>query len=64
MAGNEKDIDALLGKGEALLAREEWEEAVRTFERAWEASGGGNREVRLTLPPLLIEQEGRYPGIA
>ena len=46
MAGNEKDIDALLGKGEALLAREEWEEAVRTFERAWEASGGGNREVR------------------
>jgi DnaJ homolog subfamily C member 3 len=45
MVGNEKDIDALLGKGEALLAREEWEEAVRTFERAWEASGGGNREV-------------------
>ena len=47
MVGNEKDIDALLGKGEALLAREEWEEAVRTFERAWEASGGGNREVCL-----------------
>jgi DnaJ family protein C protein 3 len=45
MVGNEKDIDALLGKGEALLAREEWEEAVRAFERAWEASGGGNREV-------------------
>jgi len=49
MVGNEKDIDALLGKGEALLAREEWEEAVRTFERAWEASGGGNREVRNTI---------------
>jgi DnaJ family protein C protein 3 len=45
MVGNEKDIDALLGKGEALLVREEWEEAVRAFERAWEASGGGNREV-------------------
>jgi DnaJ family protein C protein 3 len=45
MVGNEKDIDALLGKGEALRAREEWEEAVDTFERAWEASGGGNREV-------------------
>ena len=51
MVGNEKDIDALLGKGEALLAREEWEEAVRTFERAWEASGGGNREV--CILPLL-----------
>lgn len=45
MVGNEKDIDALLGKGEALLVREEWEEAVRAFELAWEASGGGNREV-------------------
>jgi hypothetical protein len=50
MVGNEKDIDALLGKGEALLAREEWEEAVRAFERAWEASGGGNREVYILLP--------------
>ena len=45
-----KDIDALLGKGEALLAREEWEKAVRTFERAWEARGGGNKEV---CPPLI-----------
>jgi len=49
MVGNEKDIDALLGKGEALLAREEWEEAVRTFEQAWEASGGGNREIHARL---------------
>jgi DnaJ family protein C protein 3 len=57
MAGNEKDIDALLGKGEALLAREEWEEAVRTFERAWEASGGGNREVCLPFSlSLLIDK--------
>ena len=55
MVGNEKDIDALLGKGEALLAREEWEEAVRTFERAWEASGGGNREVRVL--PFLHSRE-------
>jgi hypothetical protein len=49
MVGNEKDIDALLGKGEVLLAREEWEEAVHTFERAWEASGGGNRGVWVLL---------------
>ena len=55
MVGNEKDIDALLGKGEALLAREEWEEAVRTFERAWEASGGGNREV--CVLPFLHSRE-------
>ena len=41
----DRDIDGLLGKGEALLAREEWEEAVHIFERAWDASGGGNREV-------------------
>ncbi|KAH9029466.1 hypothetical protein EDB84DRAFT_1496401 [Lactarius hengduanensis] len=58
MVGNEKDIDALLGKGEALLAREEWEEAVRTFERAWEASGGGNREIhaRLSKAQRLLKQ--------
>ncbi|KAH9057778.1 hypothetical protein EDB87DRAFT_1746530 [Lactarius vividus] len=58
MIGNEKDIDALLGKGEALLAREEWEEAVRTFERAWEASGGGNREIhaRLSKAQRLLKQ--------
>ncbi|KAI0059331.1 TPR-like protein [Artomyces pyxidatus] len=49
MVGAEKDIDGLLGKGEALLVREEWEEAVRVFERAWEASGGGNREIHARL---------------
>jgi len=58
MVGNEKDIDALLGKGEALLAREEWEEAVRTFERAWEASGGGNREVCSLFFLAFYRQEG------
>ena len=31
---------------------EEWEEAVRTFERAWQASGG-NREVRSDPPPAI-----------
>ena len=45
MTDMDRDIDGLLGKGEALLAREEWEEAVHIFERAWDASGGGNREV-------------------
>ena len=59
MVGNEKDIDALLGKGEALLAQEEWEEAVRAFERAWEASGGGNREVRILH---FLWNRGLIPG--
>lgn len=49
MLGAEKDIDGLLGKGEALLVREEWEEAVRVFEAALSASGGGNREVSCAL---------------
>jgi DnaJ family protein C protein 3 len=45
MLGGEEEIDALLGKGEALLAREQWEEAVHVFEKAARASAG-NREVR------------------
>ncbi|KAI0260967.1 TPR-like protein [Gloeopeniophorella convolvens] len=58
MSGTERDIDALLGKGEALLVREQWEEAVRIFERAWEASGGGNREIhaRLSKAQRLLKQ--------
>jgi len=48
MLGAEQEIDALMAKGDALLAREEWEEAVRIFERAWQASGG-NREIRARL---------------
>jgi len=54
MSGGERDIDGLLGKGEALLAREEWEEAVRAFEHAWDASGRGNHEVRRISLSLAI----------
>jgi DnaJ family protein C protein 3 len=46
MEGAAEDEDALVGKGEAALKREEWEEATRFFERAFEASGKSNREVR------------------
>ncbi|KAA1478036.1 TPR-like protein [Dentipellis sp. KUC8613] len=58
MQGADKDIDGLLGKGEALLVREQWEEAVRVFERAWDASGGGNREIhaRLQKAQRLLKQ--------
>ncbi|KAI0051477.1 TPR-like protein [Auriscalpium vulgare] len=58
MLGSDKDIDGLIGKGEALLVREEWEEAVRAFELAWEASGGGNRDIhaRLSKAQRLLKQ--------
>lgn len=40
-----EDVDGLVGRGEALLAKEEWENAVRSFERAFEASGRSNQDV-------------------
>ena len=39
------EVDAWVVKGEAMLIREEWEEAVRTFERAFESSGRSDRDV-------------------
>lgn len=43
--GCAEDVDGLVGRGEALLGKEEWEEAVRVLERAFEASGRGDRDV-------------------
>ena len=43
--GCEEDIDGLVGRGQALLEKEEWEDDVRAFEEAFESSGHGNREV-------------------
>lgn len=45
MDGAAEDVDGLVGKGEALLLDEEWEEGVRMLERAFEASGRTNRDV-------------------
>ncbi|EGO04165.1 hypothetical protein SERLA73DRAFT_164479 [Serpula lacrymans var. lacrymans S7.3] len=58
MDGADNDADGLAGKGEALLAREEWEEAVRTFERAFEASGRSSREIlsKLQKAQRLLKQ--------
>jgi DnaJ family protein C protein 3 len=39
------EVDAWVVKGEAMLLREEWEEAVRVFERAFESSGRSDRDV-------------------
>ena len=43
--GCEEDIDGLVGCGQALLEKEEWEDDVRALEEAFESSGRGNREV-------------------
>ena len=47
MQGHESDPDGLVGRGEAALKKEEWEEAVRIFEKAFESSGRTNRDVSL-----------------
>ncbi|KAH7888252.1 hypothetical protein F5I97DRAFT_1866872 [Phlebopus sp. FC_14] len=52
------EVDGWVGKGEALLMREEWDEAVRAFERAAEGSGRNNRDVlaRLQKAQRLLKQ--------
>jgi DnaJ family protein C protein 3 len=40
-----EDEDALLNKGDILLGKEEWEDAVRAYEKAFEASGRGNQRI-------------------
>lgn len=45
MEGIENDTDGLIGRSGALMAKEEWEEAVRVLERAFEAGGRSDREV-------------------
>ena len=49
MEGAENDQDGLVGKAEALLLKEDWEEAVRMLEKAFSASGRSNRDVRFCL---------------
>jgi len=45
-----EDVDGLIGKGEAALKREEWEEAVHTIRKAFEASGNSSRDVISPIP--------------
>ncbi|KXN88325.1 hypothetical protein AN958_07470 [Leucoagaricus sp. SymC.cos] len=49
LQGCEEDVDGLIGKGEGLLAEEEFEEAVRVLEKAFEASGRSDRNVHARL---------------
>lgn len=56
--GGEEDADALLGQGEALLANEEYEEAVRVMEKAWDACGRKDKffQQRLIRAQKLLKQ--------
>lgn len=42
---DENNLDGLIGRGEARLKAEEWEDALRAFEQAFEASGRNNQEI-------------------
>jgi len=56
--GGEEDADALLGQGEALLANEEYEEAVRVMEKAWDACGRKDKffQQRVIRAQKLLKQ--------
>jgi len=58
MRGGDVDVDAFLGKGEALLVNEEYEEAVRLMEKAWELCGRGDKYVqqRVMRAQKLLKQ--------
>jgi len=53
-----EDIDGLVGAGEAALKKEEWEEAVKYFDRAFNASGKTNHDIhgRLQKAHRLMKQ--------
>jgi DnaJ homolog subfamily C member 3 len=47
MEGEEEDGDGLVGRGEAQLSQEDYEAAVRTFEKAFEVTGRSRRDVSI-----------------
>ncbi|KAF8547216.1 hypothetical protein OG21DRAFT_950647 [Imleria badia] len=55
MSEGSAEVDGWIGKGEALLIREEWDEAVRAFERAAEGSGRSDRGL---MPTLAFQFKG------
>ncbi|CCM03872.1 uncharacterized protein FIBRA_06023 [Fibroporia radiculosa] len=58
MDGLEDDADGAIGRAEVLFIQEEWEEAVRVLERAFEANGRSNRDIhqRLQKAQKLLKQ--------
>jgi DnaJ family protein C protein 3 len=49
LEGCKEDIDGLVGRGQALLGKEEWEDAVRALEKAFENGGRSDREVTFSI---------------
>ncbi|KAF9037051.1 hypothetical protein BJ165DRAFT_1503016 [Panaeolus papilionaceus] len=49
LEGCEEDVAGLVGKAEGLLKKEEWEEAVRVLDKAFEASGRSDRDIHNRL---------------
>jgi DnaJ family protein C protein 3 len=45
MRGCENDVEGLVGRAEGLMKKEEWPEAVRVLEKAFEESGRSRRDV-------------------
>ncbi|KAJ3559631.1 hypothetical protein NP233_g11220 [Leucocoprinus birnbaumii] len=58
LQGCEEDVDGLVGKSEDLLGKEEFEEAVRILDKAFEASGRSDRNIhaRLSKAQKLLKQ--------
>jgi DnaJ homolog subfamily C member 3 len=59
MDGGANDEDALVGKGEAALKNEQREEAVKFLERAYEAGGQSDRQVRISQSSLSFFRSSR-----
>ena len=55
LEGCKEDIDGLIGRGQALLEKQEWEDAVRALEKAFESSGRGDRDVSYYLNSLVYQ---------
>jgi len=61
LEGAKEDLDGLIGRGEAMMAKEEWEEAVRAFEKAFEVSGRSSQDAhqRLQRAQKVLKQSKR-----
>jgi len=55
LQGCEEDIDGFVGKSEELINKEEFEEAVRMLDKAFEASGRSDRNVRKSYRLYILE---------
>ena len=51
LEGNGESVIGLVGKGEKAMRAEEWEEAVRSFQRAFELQGQSDTDVSTTIFP-------------